>query len=170
MEVLGVFEEGVVGGEIGAAAKPPHRSRFEVAVVEVHRRDVGVPGVQHHRRAGGKPRVTLGLRPLTQDRGGQLIARHLGEIHAALLKNAAALHHPGTAPATLRPDPTFFCKVAAAIELFQARTDGILQTHQQGLRPGAGVGGGSFQGWGRAGSSELVFAASQQRLKHRARA
>ena len=110
--------------------------------------------------------MALGLRPLTQDRGGQLIARHLREIHAALLKDAATLHDPGTATTTLRPYPALFCKAAAAIELFQARTDGILQTHQQGLRPGAGVGGGLFQGRGRAGSSELVFAASQQSLKH----
>ena len=70
--------------------------------------------------------MALGLRSLTQDRGGQLIARHLGEIHAALLKNAATLHHPGTAPATLGAYPALFRKAAAAIELFQARTDGIL--------------------------------------------
>ena len=77
VEMLGVLQERVIGSEIGAAAKPPHRARFEVAVVEVNGGDVGVAGVQHHRGAGGKPAVPLGFRPLAEDRGGQLRALYL---------------------------------------------------------------------------------------------
>ena len=94
MEVLGVVQEGVVGGEVSAAAKPPHRTRFEVAVVEMNGGDVGIAGVQHHRGAGGKPAVALGLGPLAQNGRGQLGALHLGKIDTSLLEHAALLDHP----------------------------------------------------------------------------
>ena len=48
VEVLGIFQEGVVRGEVSATAKPPHRTGFEVAVVEVNGGDIGIAGVQHH--------------------------------------------------------------------------------------------------------------------------
>ena len=181
VEVLGVFKEGVVGGEVGAAAEPPHRTCLEVAVVEVNGGDIGAAGVQHHRGAGGKPALALGLGALAQDRRGQLVALHLGEVHTSLFKHPAAGHHPRTTAAALGPDPALFRKGGAAIEGLQAGADRILQTHQQGLGPGAGVGRGALQGQVRAGAgaashrtggdptseaSHLGLGTGQQALQH----
>ena len=146
VEVLGVLQEGVVGGEVGTAAEPPHRAGLEIAIVEVNGGDVGVAGMQHHRGAGGEPAVTLGLGPLAEDGGRQLTALHLGEVHAALLEHPAGLHHPRTAAAPLGPLPALLGKAAIAIELLKPGADGILQTHQQGLGPLARVGRRGFQG------------------------
>ena len=120
VEMLGIAEEGVVGGEVGTAAKPPHRPRLEVAVVEVNGGDVRVARVQHHRSAGGKPAVALGLWPLAEDRGRQFAALHLGEVHPALFEDSPALHHPRAAAAPLRPHPALLGKIALPVKFSQA--------------------------------------------------
>ena len=137
--------------------------------------------MQHHRGAGGKPALALGLGALAQDRRGQLVALHLGEVHTSLFKHPAAGHHPRTTAAALGPDPALFRKGGAAIEGLQAGADRILQTHQQGLGPLAGVGRGAFQGqlragagvaWGRTGggpareAAHLGLGTGQQALQH----
>ena len=67
VEVLGILQKWVVGSEVGATAKPPHRASLEIAVVEVNRGDVGIARVQHHRGASGKPAVALGFWALAED-------------------------------------------------------------------------------------------------------
>ena len=116
VEMLRVLQEGVVRGEVGAAAEPPHRPGFEVAVVEVHRGDIGIAGVQHHRGAGGEPALALRLGPLAEDRRRQTVPLHLGEVHAALLEDPAGLHHPRATAATLWPHPALLLEPAFTIK------------------------------------------------------
>ena len=79
---------------------------------------------------------SLRLRALAEDRGRQLGALYLGEVHAALLEHATLLHHPGAAAAALGSLPALLLETAqAAIELLQTGADGILQTHQQSPGP-----------------------------------
>ena len=137
--MLGVLQEGVIGGEIGAAAKPPHRTGFEIAVVEVNRGDVGVAGVQHHRRSHRIPGMARRFRPLVENRGGQVFALHLGEIHTALLEQGAFAQHPGAAAAAFGTNPALLLEASFAIKLLQPSTDAVLQPHQQGLHAAAGV-------------------------------
>ena len=146
MEVAGILEEGVVGRQVGAAAEPPHGPGLEVAVVEVDRGHVGIAGVQHHRGAGGEPALPLRLGPLGQDRRRQAIPLHLGEVDPALLEHPALLHHPGAAAASLRPLPALLLEAPLPVEVLEARTDRILQAHQQDPGPAAGIGGGHLHG------------------------
>ena len=67
MEVPCVVEKGVIGSEVGTTTEPPHRTGFEVAVIQMNSWDVGITGVQHHRRAGGKPWMPLGLGALFEN-------------------------------------------------------------------------------------------------------
>ena len=67
MEMTGIVEEGVIRREIRSASKPPNRTCLEIPVIEVHRRDIGITGMQHHRRTGCKPGMSLRFWPLFQD-------------------------------------------------------------------------------------------------------
>ena len=67
MEVTCIVEKGVIGREIRSTSKPPDGTSLEIPVIEMHRRDIGITGMQHHRRPGGKPRMSLGFWPLFQD-------------------------------------------------------------------------------------------------------
>ena len=137
--MLGVLQEGVVGGEISTTAKPPHRTGFEIAVVEVNGGDVGVAGVQHHRRSHRIPGVARRFGPLVEDRRGQVLPLHLREIHTALLKQRALAQHPGATAATFGANPALLLEAPFPIELLQPRTNAVLQPHQQGLHAAAGI-------------------------------
>ena len=151
MKMLGILQKGVVGGEIGATTEPPHWPGLEIAVIEMDCRYIGITRVQHHRGAGGEPALPLGLRPLTEDRRRQLFPLHLRKIDAALLEEAARLHHPRAATPTFRPLPALLLEAALAVELLKARADRILQTQQQRPGPGTGIGGRHRQRFGRQG-------------------
>ena len=152
MEMAGILQKGVIGSQVGATTEPPHRSGLEVAVIEMHRRHPGIAGVQHHRGADRKPTVPFGLRALVEDRRRQLGPLHLRKIDAPLFEDPALLHHPGAATAALRPLPTLLLKLALPIERLEPLTDRILQPHQQGPGPAAGVDGRHLHGkaaWGQ---------------------
>ena len=127
VEVPSIRQEGVVGGEIGTTAEPPHRPGFEVAVVEVNGGDVGVTGVKHHGRTGRKPGVARGFGSLGQDRRRECFAFNFRKVHAPLLQQTALLQHPGAATTTLGAVPTLFQEAALTIHLFQGAADPILQ-------------------------------------------
>ena len=146
MEMTGVVEERVVGREVGTAAEPPHRASLEVAVIEVNRRDVGIARMQNHRGSRGEPGMPLGLRTLLEDRRGQFFALNLGEIHAALFKDAPLTHHPGAPTTPFRPDPTLLNEATFTVEGFQARTDFVLQPHHHRPGPLSGIAGGQLKG------------------------
>ncbi len=116
VKVHHIVVEGVVGGEVNAAAKPPHRPRLKVAIVEVHRRNERVAGVQHHRGAGGVEAVARRLGPLHQNRRRQVVAPHFRKIDAALLKDIALLDHARSPAAALGPLPGVLLKLSPAVE------------------------------------------------------
>ena len=139
MEMTGVVQERVVGSEVCTTAEPPHRTGFEVAVVEMDRGDVGIAGVQDHGGTGGEPGVPLRLGSLLEDRGRQLLSLNLREIHAALLENAAFAHHARSAATALGSLPAFLHETALAIQGFQPGTDFVLEAHDHRACPLTGV-------------------------------
>ena len=115
--------------------------------------------------------MAFGLRPLAQDRGGQLGALHLGEVHPALFEDPTALDHAGAAATALGADPAFFFKTGATVELLEAGADGVLQAHHQGAGPLSGVRGGRLKCDGAGGrrglTRQLGLGTGQQTLQHR---
>ena len=139
VEMLGVLQKGVVGGEVGTTAKPPHRTGFEIAVIEMNGGDVGVAGVQHHRGSNCIPGVARRFRPLVEDRRGQVLPLHLREIHTALLEQCPLAQNPGATAATFGAYPALLLEATLPIELLQPRANAVLQPHQQGLHAAAGI-------------------------------
>ena len=86
--------------------------------------------------------MPLGLRALVEDGRWQFLTLHLGEVHAALFKDPARLHHPGATASPLSPVPAFLLESPVLIELLQPGANGILQPHQQLPRPTPGRGRG----------------------------
>ncbi len=145
MEMTGVVEERVIGRQISTATEPPHRAGLEVAVVEVNRWDVGIPGMQNHGGSGGEPGMPFGFGPLLEDRGRKLVSLHLGEVHASLLEHASLTHHPGPAPSALRTHPRLLDETPLSIEGLQAGADLVLEADHHGSGPVAGIGRRTLQ-------------------------
>ena len=157
VEMAGILKEGIEGREVRPTAKPPHRTCLEVAVVQVHGGDVGIPGMQHHRGPGGKPWMPFRLGALLENGRRQFLAMNFGEVHAALFKNPAFTHHTGTATTTFGTIPALLLKTADTIELFQAGTDLVLQAHHQSAGALARVGWRSLtsrHSWGRRATTQ----------------
>jgi hypothetical protein len=76
VQVLSIFHKTVVGGQIQPAAKPPHRSRLKIAIVQVHRGHIGIAGVEHHRSPCGIKTMPLGIGALLHNTGRQMTAKH----------------------------------------------------------------------------------------------
>ena len=100
--------------------------------------------------------MPFGLRALVEDRRRQLGPLHLRKIDAPLLEDPALLHDAGAATAALRPLPTLLLKLALSIERLEPLTDRILQPHQQGPGPAAGVDGRHLHGKGGLGPKPLA--------------
>src|SRR5882672_1206765 len=134
VEVPRVLLESVVGGEVHAAAEPPHRIAFrfggdEKAHVHVDGRHEGVARVQHQRHAHSLEAPARKLRTRSAGGRGQLPALHAGEIHAAALEYAPILDDAGLAPAPFAALPAILPE-RMTVDAFQLRNDPILETDE----------------------------------------
>mmetsp|Transcript_46568 Transcript_46568/g.98827 ORF Transcript_46568/g.98827 Transcript_46568/m.98827 type:complete len:462 (+) Transcript_46568:138-1523(+) len=148
VEVPHVVEVQVGGGDVRAAAEPPHAAvGLEVAVVEVHRRTVGVARVHHAREAAREEGHPLprghALGPVDAPLGGGLErllghgAVHDREVDAGLLEDLAVLEDAGHAAAAVGADPAVLLEGGAAVDVLDGGGDGNLGLADHLLEAGA---------------------------------
>ena len=137
VEMNGILLKPIVGREVHTAAKPPDvliarldRLGNKRTHVHVHRRDIGVNGVQHQGHADGLKAPPGKLRPSSSGRCRKVITAHMREAHATPFKQASALNQPRAPIATQGRisglDPGVFRK-GLAIGLGNRLTDAILK-------------------------------------------
>src|SRR5882672_163938 len=134
VEVARVLLEAVVGGEVHAAAEPPHRiasrlGRDEKAHVHVHGRHEGVARVQHQRHAHCLEAAAREVRARRARGRGQLPAFHAREIHPAALEYASLLDDPAFAPSAFATLPAIQTE-RPTVDAFKLRNDAVLESDE----------------------------------------
>eukprot|EP00754_Rhynchopus_humris_P034188 Rhum_TRINITY_DN15532_c0_g1::Rhum_TRINITY_DN15532_c0_g1_i1::g.161132::m.161132 len=130
--------------QVHAAAEPPHVALrnvlvlvdvagLEVPVVQVRRRAVRVPRVDHHRHARGVELLPLQLRVLLQDAGRQVLTDHLAPVAPGALEHSSVREHARAALArAVRLHPRVLDELLLAVQLAERRGDLVLQPAHKG--------------------------------------
>lgn len=141
VEVDRVLVEQIAGREIGPAAEPPCVARpgvfihgLEIAVVEMHRRRHGVPGVQHQTQPRGEEFQALDIwiqRFVVDahflDGGPRQRAVHDGGVDAGFFEDAAVLQDAAYAAATGGAGPRVGAEFGGGVEGLEGGDDGGLR-------------------------------------------
>ncbi|MNT57797.1 hypothetical protein D3C72_1951980 [compost metagenome] len=134
----GIFFKAVEGGQIKAAAKPPHRFfarlfRNEKPHVGVAGRDIRAARVDHQRHAHRLEAAAGQLGAVRGSGSGQGGAGDVREVHARLFKHRTLGQYAAAATATFFARPAVLVENGAAVGLSQLRADAVLQCQQEGF-------------------------------------
>ena len=121
----------VIGRKVIATAKPPDGVfTFFFSDKEAHigmgRWHIGVVRVDHQRYAHGLKASASQFRAMLRGGGWHLIAKDMGEIHAAFLNRWAIDHNTTAATATFVSDPAILLPLGTIFGM-QRCADAILQ-------------------------------------------
>ena len=94
---------------------------------------MGVVRVDDQRHAHGLEAAPGQLGAMGAGRGRQVVAEHVGEVHAALFDQRAVTDHPRAPTAAGRALPGVLDEARAAVFGLQGGTDTILQIEQVGF-------------------------------------